>query len=63
MPDTSLLANASASPVPGMIVVPTEPPMPSPSTRAMVGRSDWYFAYSGALAGTKQLRPSLPPLR
>ena len=41
----------SVPPVPGMIVVPTAAPVPAPSTRAMVGRSVWYLAYSGALVG------------
>ena len=63
VPETSLLEKASVPPVPGMTVVPTAAPVPGPSVRAIVGRSVWYLLNSGALAGTKQLSPSLPPLR
>ena len=46
-----------------MTVVPTAVAVPGPSVRAIVGRSVWYLANSAAPAGTKQLSPSLPPLR
>ena len=47
-----------------MIVVPTVAPVPSPSD-ARDGRAQRLVlgVLAVALAGTKQLRPSLPPLR